>query len=190
VGLRTWWRKRRDGDGAGEEDATVATARHAHEATDSLRVASDRETIVLSSPRPRVRAGDVLPPGATEATRAAGPAHLQPTRVEAALPGTGAKRVVGVLVAVEGEFEGGAWALREGTNRVGREHTCEVCLPSEQLAPRHANIESREGGFQLQQLGEAELLVNDRPSGGGPLRDGDYVRIGMTTLRFRSIVQP
>ena len=94
------------------------------------------------------------------------------------------------LGGYEGEFEGGAWALREGTNRLGREHTCEVCLPSEQLEPRHASIECRDDRFQLQPLGDAEVRVNDRPSAGEALRDGDYVRIGMTTLRFRSIVQP
>ena len=188
MGLRAWWRKRQGGAEDDSAEEAPGAARQHHEATDSLLVSSDRETIALA--RPVVRAGDVIPPGATEATRAAGPVHLQPTRIEAALPGTRPARVVGVLVAAEGEFEGGAWALREGTNRLGREHTCEVCLPSEQLEPRHASIECRDDRFQLQPLGDAEVRVNDRPSAGEALRDGDYVRIGMTTLRFRSIVQP
>jgi hypothetical protein len=185
VGLRAWWQKRRE---EGEDEATLESSRQAHEATQGLLVASDRETIALE--RPRARAGDVIPPGATEAAPALGPAHLQPTRVETALPGSGPARVVGVLVAAEGEFEGGAWTLREGNNRLGREHTCEVCLPSEQLEPRHASIEFCEGRFQIQPLGEAEVRINDRPTAGETLRDGDYLRIGMTTLRFRSIVQP
>lgn len=188
MGLRAWWRKRQGDGGGGPAEEAPVDARQVHEATDSLLVAPDRETIALEGPI--VRAGDVLPPGATEATRAVGPVHLQPTRIESALPGTRPARVVGVLVAAEGEFEGGAWSLREGTNRLGREHTCEVCLPSEQLEPRHANIECRDDRFQLQPLGDAEVRVNDRPSAGEALRDGDYLRIGMTTLRFRSIVQP
>ena len=189
MGLRAWWRRRQETGKATEpEEEEAVPGRQAHEATDSLLVGADRETVALEGPT--LRAGDVLPAGATEATRAVGPVHLQPTRVEAAAPGAGTQRVAGVLVAVEGEFEGGAWALRVGANRIGREHTCEVCLPSEQLEPRHANLEFREGRFQLQPLGEAAVHVNDQPSEGGALADGDYIRVGMTTLRFRSIVQP
>lgn len=186
MGLRAWWQKRQGGDEGGSEEASTPDSRRPNDVTDSLLVPADRETVALDAPL--FRAGDVLPPGATEAVPASGPAHLQPTRVEAALPGTGPSRVVGVLVAAEGEFEGGAWSLREGTNRLGREHTCEVCLPSERLEPRHANIECRDGRFQLQPLSDAEVHVNDHPSTGEALRDGDYLRVGMTTLRFRSIV--
>ena len=112
---------------------------------------------------------------------------LAPTRVEGAVPSLRA-RVVGVVVAVEGEFEGRAFPLFEGTNRMGREHVCEICLPSERVAPQHLYIEYRSGFFRLERIAEPEVRVNFEPVAGTLLRDGDTIQIGMTTFRFRSIV--
>jgi pSer/pThr/pTyr-binding forkhead associated (FHA) protein len=107
--------------------------------------------------------------------------------VEAAVR-AGRPRVVGVVVAVEGEFEGRAFPLFEGVNRIGREHTCEICLPSERVAPQHVCIEYRAGFFRLERIAEPEVRVNFEPVAGSLLRDGDAIQLGMTTFRFRSIV--
>jgi pSer/pThr/pTyr-binding forkhead associated (FHA) protein len=135
--------------------------------------------------------------GATEVVPALGAAERPPqppasaphapTQVEGAIAGSRA-RVVGVVVAVEGEFEGRAFPLFEGSNRLGREHVCEICLPSERVAPQHACIEYRSGFFRLERIAEHELKVNFEPASGTLLRDGDYLQLGMTTFRFRSIV--
>ena len=96
--------------------------------------------------------------------------------------------VVGVVVAVEGELAGTAVALYEGSNRIGRDAVCEVCLASESVSPLHACIDYRVGIFRIEPLGDSPLRVNFDPCAGAVLRDGDVLQIGRTTLRFRSIV--
>lgn len=139
-------------------------------------------------------ATEVLPrtDATANAAGAAGPAAglapgLAPTRA-LTLPHVARPRVAGVLVVVEGEFEGRAFPLFEGTNRIGREHICEICLPSERLAPLHVCIECRAGSFRIERIAEPELRVNLEPVARSLLRDGDAIQIGMTTFRFRSIV--
>jgi hypothetical protein len=177
VGLRAWWSRRREA-GRGAEEATGASPAE-RGADDATRLIED---------------GTFLPAEArvTEAVPGlGGPGPASPlaaTRVERAVAAAPRSRVVGVLVAVEGEFEGRAFPLFEGTNRLGREHVCEICLPSERVAPQHACIEYRSGFFRLEPLGEPELRLNFEATAGALLRDGDYLQLGMTTLRFRSIV--
>jgi hypothetical protein len=93
-----------------------------------------------------------------------------------------------VLVAVEGELEGAAFPLREGTSRLGSSPACEVPLASERIAPEHACIDYRAGFFRVDPVGDAELGVNFERTGGTLLRDGDYLQLGATTLRFRTVV--
>ena len=68
------------------------------------------------------------------------------------------------------------------------EHVCEICLPSERVAPQHVCIEYRSGFFRLERIAEPEVRVNFEPVSGTLLRDGDAIQLGMTTFRFRSIV--
>jgi pSer/pThr/pTyr-binding forkhead associated (FHA) protein len=98
-------------------------------------------------------------------------------------------QVVGVLVAVEGELEGQIYGLQDGENRVGRSATCQVELSSKKVSREHAKIIHQDGVFAIAPLSEQNpTLVNDEATEGGELRDGDYVKVGRTTLRFRSIV--
>ncbi len=180
MGLLAWWRRRRESESEPEgdpEDARtlVVGERGADDATrliDPERLEPVAGRVTEAVPR----LGGASP---------AGP-HAQ-TRVEGALPRP-RTRPVGVLVAVEGEFEGRSFTLYEGTNRLGREHVCEICLPSERVAPQHACIEYRSGFFRLERLADPDLRLNFEPTSGALLRDGDYLQLGMTTLRFRSIV--
>lgn len=125
-----------------------------------------------------VAVGDPTPGRALDATRV-------PAGAERA-----DRRVVGVLVAVEGEFRGSAWALLEGPNRLGRQYSCEICLPTERVAPKHLSIEYRGGRFHVESLAEEAMELAGQPARSGTLRDGDSLRVGMTTFRFRSIVAP
>jgi hypothetical protein len=187
VGLRDWWRRRRGAERAAEQDAPTVSLgeRGAEDATRLIERGAEDATRLID---PETFDADARVTEAVPRLGGAAPASpLAPTRVEGALPRSRA-RVVGVLVAVEGEFEGRSFSLFEGTNRLGREHVCEICLPSERVAPQHACIEYRSGFFRLEQLADPELRLNFEPTSGALLRDGDYLQLGMTTLRFRSIV--
>lgn len=98
-------------------------------------------------------------------------------------------KVVGVLVGVEGEFEGQVYKLQDGENRIGRRPGCDVELASKKISREHAKIIHQGGVFAIAPLSEKNpTLVNDEPTDGGELCDGDFVKIGRSVLRFRSIV--
>jgi hypothetical protein len=173
------WRKR-----ARREPGTAFPARGSHDATvmvDPLTgPGTGPGTVVIpelaeEDPATVARQDDAPPP--------------EPVRRTAARPARASRSgVVGVVVAVEGELAGTAVALYEGSNRIGRDAVCEVCLASESVASLHACIDYRVGIFRIEPLGDAALRVNFDPCTGAVLRDGDVLQIGRTTLRFRSIV--
>jgi hypothetical protein len=97
-------------------------------------------------------------------------------------------RVVGVLVAVEGELEGTIAPVMSGSNRLGRHPECEICLPSQWISRHHARIEYQQGAFMIRASSDKPTVVNSERVDGRELHDGDYIKLGKTTLRFRSIV--
>ncbi len=127
------------------------------------------------------RAAAVQQPPGSEVDR------LAATRV---LPADGEKppgQVVGVLVAVEGELEGTIAPVVSGDNRLGRHPECEVSLPSEWISRHHAKIEYSEGAFTIEASSDKPTVVNTERIEGSELHDGDYITLGKTTLRFRSV---
>jgi pSer/pThr/pTyr-binding forkhead associated (FHA) protein len=96
-------------------------------------------------------------------------------------------QVVGVLVAVEGELEGTIGPVVSGSNRLGRHPECEVCLPSEWISRHHARIEYKHGAFMIEASSDKPTIVNSERIDGSELHDGDYITLGKTRLRFRSI---
>lgn len=99
--------------------------------------------------------------------------------------------VVGVLVAVDGELEGTLCAVRDGENKLGRAEDCEIVLPSVKISREHAKIVHSDGVFAIVPLKEENpTFVNEEATEGAELRDGDLVRLGQTTLRFRTIQGP
>jgi hypothetical protein len=182
VKLFARWRKK----AARPEPGTAFPARGSHDAT----VVVDPPTGAGTGPGTVVipeladeEPATVAHAESGEAPRAE-PARRGPAR--AARPSRSG--VVGVVVAVEGELAGTAIALYEGSNRIGRDAVCEVCLASESVSSLHACIDYRVGIFRIEPLGDASVRVNFEPCAGAVLRDGDVLQIGRTTLRFRSIV--
>jgi hypothetical protein len=112
---------------------------------------------------------------------------LAETRVVAA-GGQPLGQVVGVVVAVEGELEGTVGPVVSGSNRLGRHPECEICLPSEWISRHHARIEYQHGRFMIEASSDKPTAVNSDPIDGCELHDGDYIKVGKTTLRFRSIL--
>jgi hypothetical protein len=96
--------------------------------------------------------------------------------------------VVGVLVAVDGELKGEAFCLFDGENTLGRAQTSDVVLASQWISREHAIVVHQEGAFAVVPLAERNrTYLNDREVDGAELGDGDALRLGRTTFRFRSI---
>jgi hypothetical protein len=98
-------------------------------------------------------------------------------------------RVAGVLVAVEGELEGQIFAIRDGENRLGRAAGCEVRLDSEWISREHALLMHTGGVFAIKPLTPKNpTFLNDEQTEGAEVKDGDLIRLGRTSFRFRSVV--
>jgi hypothetical protein len=99
-----------------------------------------------------------------------------------------AGRLTGVLIAIEGEdLVGEVFKLYDGENKLGRGKDCRVKLTSEFISREHALLIHQEGVFAIRPLkDENPVLVNGEKTEGAALQDGDLVRLGRTTFRFRS----
>jgi hypothetical protein len=68
---------------------------------------------------------------------------------------------------------------------VGRDPTCDLVLHDVKCSRRHAVIESGPDGITIRDTGSANgIYVNDQKVERAPLRPGDLVRMGDTTLRL------
>jgi len=112
---------------------------------------------------------------------------LGETRAVSAAGGAPLGKVAGVLVAVEGELEGAVWRIVSGNNRIGRDPECEVSLPSEWISRPHARIQHEHGIFVIEAVSDKPTIVNSEQIDGSELQDGDYLKLGKTLFRFRSI---
>lgn len=134
-------------------------------------------------PPPERPAPAAPPPPAT------GPSDAEKTKIFGAPAAKSS--VVGVLVATAGELQGQAYVVPDKSGKdvlLGRGTTCDVCIPSEWISRSHAKIIVHEGRFMIGALSEKNpTLVNDTPTQGTELNDGDTVQLGKTTLRFRTI---
>jgi hypothetical protein len=97
--------------------------------------------------------------------------------------------VVGVLVAIDGEYEGEVYKLRDGENTIGRTKDCQVQMPSQYISRPHALLIHKEGMFAIRPLStENPTFVNDdRIMDVQQLTDGASIKVGRTTFRFRSV---
>jgi CRP-like cAMP-binding protein len=71
---------------------------------------------------------------------------------------------------------------------LGGDRSCDLPLPAESVAPRHARLfrSARGGRYWVQALTKkAPTLVNDAPVSRAVLRDGDVIRLGPIALRVR-----
>jgi len=108
------------------------------------------------------------------------------TKYQAALSIRG--KTVGVLIAVEGELEGEVFRVPDGDCQLGRSEGCEVQLPSEWISREHAKVKHQDGLFVIAPLSDKNpTFVNDERTEGTELKDGDFVKLGRTTFRFRTV---
>ncbi len=98
---------------------------------------------------------------------------------------------VGWLVVVAGPGRGAAFALRDGVSRIGRGEDQAVSLnfgDNSISRENHLSVayDAEQNAFYVGQSGRANLVrLNNRPLlSTEPLRSGDQLRVGETTLRF------
>ena len=97
-------------------------------------------------------------------------------------------RVVAVLVGIEGSLANQVFAVVDGSNRLGRGESCQVVLPSPRISREHARLDHRDGHFEIAPLSDKNpTRVNGEATQGTDLKDGDDVKLGDTTFRFRSV---
>jgi len=136
-----------------------------------------------SLPPARMSSPSYSPPRSTSPTPSGGQGE---TKYQTALSIRG--KTVGVLVAVDGELEGEVFRVPDGDSRLGRSEGCEVPLPSEWISREHAKVKHQDGMFVIAPLSDKNpTFVNDERTEGTELKDGDFVKLGRTTFRFRTV---
>jgi len=90
-----------------------------------------------------------------------------------------------ILVCVEGPSKGKSYPVA-GVVTIGREAEREVHVEDKAVSRKHAKVEVSPNGYVITDLGSANgTLVNgSRLEGTKPLRNGDVIKMGQTTLRF------
>lgn len=100
------------------------------------------------------------------------------------------KPVFGWLVVTAGKE---AWKVfkltdEEGQFSLGRGEECALKLEDEKMEPRHASIRFKDGKLYLTDLDtSAGTLVNEKEIARIELQDGDEIKTGSTTLKFRKL---
>lgn len=98
--------------------------------------------------------------------------------------------LVAVLVGIQGPLKGQIYRVQDGETKLGREG-CQVTLPSRRISRFHARIQHVDGAFVIEAnpevLGKNPTVLNDEEIDAEALSDGDTLRLGDCTFRFRTI---
>jgi pSer/pThr/pTyr-binding forkhead associated (FHA) protein len=99
--------------------------------------------------------------------------------------------VVGVLIGIGGKLKDEVYKVFDGENTIGRLPTAEVRTGErdDTISREHAQIIHREGAFGIKPLKENNpTYLNDEAiEGGAPLSDGDELKLGDSTFKFRVV---
>ncbi len=98
------------------------------------------------------------------------------------------KPIYGWLVVVDGPEAWEEFRICDEESQLfmGRGEDCQLMLRDEKLDTRHASIRLKDGKLSITDLDTSSgTFVNDNPVTRSDLKDGDTVRVGDSTLRFR-----
>ena len=99
------------------------------------------------------------------------------------------RKLVGWLVSYTLDNMGMDFKLYEGRNIIGRNPDCQIIIADKTVSGKHAVILFRAGKYSItDQQSSQGTFVNDEDIELEPryLKDGDMIRIGQTSLKFRS----
>ena len=81
--------------------------------------------------------------------------------------------------------------LTKSESLLGRGSDCEVQVDDKLASRKHAVINYRDGGFEIEDLGSSNgTFVNNKTITSEPIFDGDLITIGDTILQFRIELDP
>jgi pSer/pThr/pTyr-binding forkhead associated (FHA) protein len=145
---------------------------------DVIEIGSQRYRFesLTTGPRPPTPSGPIVT-DAEETRKVARPAR--------AISGPHATPATLALVAGNGPTPGARWNLDGALVTVGRDPSCEVCLPDSSVSRRHAQIVRQPSGPYVQDLDSQNgTLLNGQPLlAPAPLRAGDVLQVGEVVLR-------
>jgi Inner membrane component of T3SS, cytoplasmic domain len=98
--------------------------------------------------------------------------------------------VVGWFVAMSGEQKGEDFRVREGQNILGSAPEAEIVLRDTAISGKHASLRHKDGKFFLTDLDSTNgtyLNEGSEPIAREELKDGDLVRLGEVTLKFKCL---
>lgn len=91
------------------------------------------------------------------------------------------------LHILTGPWKGKRLIVREHDLRIGRDETCGLRLPDDELSREHAVIQERMDGVRIRDLGSLNgILVNEQPTRETRLEDGMILELGRTRIQFRA----
>lgn len=128
-------------------------------------------------------------PGLGSAPPANKPAEFDP-RKTVAFGGIKSLPVVAWVVILNGAQKGEDFRLIEGKNSLGSAAASNIKLSDPAVSAEHASINYREGKFVISDLDSTNgTFMNDdsEPVARVVLQDGDVIRVGETSLKFKSL---
>ena len=124
-----------------------------------------------------------------QAVQSVVPSDAGQTRIITA-PAAARGPVVAVLIGIGGRLVGDVYKVHDGENRLGRLRSADIPLDGrdDTISREHAMIIHRDGAFGLKPLrSDNPTFVNGEPiEEGTPLSDGDQIKLGQSTFRFRT----
>ncbi len=91
------------------------------------------------------------------------------------------------LTIVAGPLKGKQFIIYRSPTLIGSSPKADICLAKDpHVAPEHAQIERERNRYVLVSLGAGQTIVNNQPINRWQLREGDYVTIGQTVLRYET----
>ena len=99
------------------------------------------------------------------------------------------RKIVGWLISYTLDEMGMDFKLFEGRNIIGRNIDCSITISDETVSSNHATILYRDGKFSIKDNQSTKgTFVNEQDIDLDAVRlnDGDIIKLGRTTLKFRS----
>ena len=99
--------------------------------------------------------------------------------------------MVGLLVAIRGKLKDEVYKIYDGENILGRGPTTQIRIDSREdsVSREHCAIIHESGNFGIKPLKDTNptFLNDEQVQGGAALTDGDELRTGDSTFKFRVI---
>ena len=106
-------------------------------------------------------------------------------------PQTELKRIFAVLIVIQGREIGRDYRLRKFESVIGRDRSCDICIPETTVSRQHAKIQltylGETGSYKCRLIDAGstnKTYVNNKEAESVSLKNGDKIRIGKTILRF------